>query len=233
MDRRPDISFVMPCLNEQGTVGGCTDEAFAFIKSHSLSGEVIIADNGSTDGSADIARSHGARVVNVPRRGYGNAIRAGMAHSHGKVIVIGDCDSTYDFLHVERFYYPLAKGICDAVIGDRTGKVEKGAMPLTHRLGAPILSLCGRIRFKVNIRDFHCGLRSVTREAAKKMRLRTQGMEFATEFIAAAKREGLRIGQTPAVLRRCRCERKSKLRTVPDGFRHLLYILFSDYPQRH
>lgn len=217
----------MPCLNEEGTVGQCVDEALAFINRCSLNGEVVIADNGSSDRSASIALAHGARVVNEPRRGYGRALRTGIKHARGKVIVLCDCDTTYDIAHCERFYYPLAAGKCDVVIGDRfAGGIENGAMPFPHRLGVPFLSWCGRVRFGVKVRDFHCGLRSLTREAAAKMKFRTVGMEFATEFIAEAARNGLRIGQTPTVLRRCDAVRKSKLRTVPDGLRHIFYILF-------
>ncbi|MBQ3841589.1 MAG: glycosyltransferase family 2 protein [Ruminiclostridium sp.] len=226
MGKRLDISYVMPCLNEKNTVGRCIDEAKAFIEKNALQGEVIVVDNGSNDGSVREALSHGARVIQESRRGYGRAIRTGILHTRGSVIVIGDCDSTYDFRRCGRFYFPLAEGKCDMMIGDRfSGGIEKGAMPPLHRLGVPFLSWCGRMKFGVKVRDFHCGLRSVTRSAAAKMRFRTTGMEFSTEFIAEGARNGLRIGQTPAKLRRCTEKRRSKLRTFPDGLRHLKYIL--------
>lgn len=226
MGKRLDISYVMPCLNEETTVGQCIDEAKAFIKENALRGEVIVVDNGSADGSVKAALAHGARVIPEPRRGYGRAIRTGLKHTRGSVIVIGDCDSTYDFRHCGNFYRPLAEGEYDVMIGDRfSGGIESGAMPPLHKLGVPFLSWCGRMRFGTGVRDFHCGLRAVTRSALAKMRFRTTGMEFSTEFIASAARAGLRIGQTPAVLRRCTKKRRSKLRTFPDGLRHLEYIL--------
>ncbi|MBQ5311403.1 MAG: glycosyltransferase family 2 protein [Oscillospiraceae bacterium] len=218
----------MPCLDECGTVGGCTDEALSFMARHDLSGEVIVADNGSTDGSAYIAAKHGAVVINVRKKGYGRAVRAGIRHSRGAVIIIADSDSTYDLAALESFYYPLAQSRADVMIGDRfAGGIEPGAMPLVHIPGILMLSALGNIFFSTDIHDHHCGIRALTRRAASVMQTRTTGMEFAAEFIAEAKRRRLRIGETPAVLRKCRSGRRSKLRTFRDGMRHLIYIIGS------
>ena len=221
-----DLSIIMPCRNERATVGICVDDALAFVRRHRLAAEVLVVDNGSTDGSGAIAKAHGAVVVQKQTPGYGRAIRAGIAYSRGRVLIIGDCDTTYDFLHLMPIYAPLAEGSCDVVIGDRfAGGMEKGAMPLSHRLGVPFLSRLGRLRYHVKVHDFHCGLRGLTRDAAQRLKLHTQGMEFATEFIAQAARQQLVIAQTPVALRRCRYERASKLHTVSDGLRHLRYIM--------
>ena len=225
-ERKLDLSLIMPCLNEENTVGDSIDEARRFISAYSLKAEIIIVDNGSTDSSADEAEKHGALVISEPRRGYGRAIRTGIENRSGAALIIADCDTTYDLLHLERFCFPLLRGECDVMIGDRfAGGIEKGAMPLLHRVGVPFLSWCGRMRLHTDVRDFHCGLRSLTREAARTIEPHTDGMEFSTELIAEAVRSGLRISQTPTVLRRARNERRSKLHTFSDGFRHLKYIL--------
>lgn len=224
----PDVSVVMPCLNEEPTVGSCVDEAREFLSNNDLTGEIIVVDNGCTDGSAEIAKKHGARVIKESQRGYGRAIRTGLAASRGKAVVFGDCDMTYDFLHMEGIVRPLLDGTYDFMIGDRfAGQMENGAMPLSHRIGVPLLSLAGRLKFHVNVHDFHCGIRGVTREALEKMDLRTNGMEFATEIIAEAARLDLRIGQVSVPLRKCDFDRKPKLRTIRDGLRHLKYIVLT------
>ena len=224
-EKELELSVIMPCLNEENAVGSCIDEAKRFISTHNIKAEIIIADNGSTDSSVQKAAEHGAVVVSETRRGYGRAIRTGIGNSRGEIIIFGDCDTTYDFLHLESFYYPLERGEYDIMIGDRfSGGIEKGAMPFLHKLGVPFLSWCGRRKFHTDVRDFHCGLRALTREAAEKIDLCTEGMEFATEFIAKAVTAGLRIGQTPTVLRCEGCKRRSKLHTFSDGLRHLKYI---------
>ncbi len=223
---QPDVSFIMPCLNEAAAVGQCVDDARAFMERRKLSGEVIVVDNGCTDASAEIAAQHGALVIREEKRGYGNAIRAGIRQSRGRILLIGDCDMTYDFLHPEALYCPLRKGTYDVMIGNRfAGGIERGAMPFSHKIGAPVLSFCGRMRFRVPVHDFHCGLRGMTKEAAEQMQLETEGMEFATEMIAEAARCGLRIGEAPVMLRCTQAKRVSKLRTIPDGIRHLRFIL--------
>ncbi len=225
-EKKLDLSLIMPCLNEENTIGDSIDEARCFISAHDLNAEIIIVDNDSTDRSADEAAKHGAAVVTEHRRGYGRAIRTGIENSSGGVLIIADCDTTYDLVHLEQFCFPLLRGECDVMIGDRfAGGIEKGAMPFLHRVGVPFLSWCGRMGLHTDVRDFHCGLRSLTREAAQTIVPHTDGMEFSTELIAEAARSGLRISQTPTVLRRARNKRSSKLHTFSDGFRHLRYIL--------
>lgn len=227
-DAGADLSIVMPCLNEANTVGICVDEARAYLADRNLDGEVIVVDNGSKDSSIRVAADHGAIVICEDTRGYGAAIRTGICHSRGRVIIIGDCDTTYDFSDLDCFYTPLSEKRCDVMIGNRFAhRMEKGAMPLSHKLGVRFLSACGRLRYRVSVKDFHSGLRGLTREAAKKMDLRTNGMEFATEMIAVAAGEGLSISQTPITLKRCRYDRSSKLRTIRDGLRHLKYIMWA------
>ncbi len=221
-----DLSVVMPCLDEENTVGICIDEARGYIERKGLKAEIIVADNGSTDKSAYIAQSHGAVVVHVPNKGYGRALRAGLSCTRGKVIVFADCDTTYDLSSLDRFYDPLSQGECDVMIGDRfAGGIDDGAMPAVHPAGIKFLSALGRAAFGVKVYDFHCGIRGLTRSAAEKMQLRSPGMEFATEFIAEAAEKHLRIEQCPAVLRKCRYNRTSKLHTFRDGLRHMLYII--------
>lgn len=228
MDRDAlQLSFVFPCLDEANTVGICVDEARSFLRQHGLAGEVIVADNGSRDASVKIAGESGARVVSEKKRGYGYAVRCGMAAATGDVIIIADCDTTYDLSDAERMYRMLCSEGFDMVIGDRfAGGIEPGAMPLSHRFGVGVLSLLGRCRFRSDVRDFHCGIRGITREAASKMKLTTGGMEFATEMIAEASRLRLRTGQIPVRLKKCILHRHSKLHTIRDGLRHLKFIAF-------
>ena len=177
--------------------------------------------------SSSSMRSSRIRVlIRENRPGYRNALRAGIAAALSRIILMGDCDTTYSFLQANRLFRMLSEGKNDIIIGDRfAGGIEKGAMPLSHRIGVRFLSRIGRMRTGTDVRDFHCGLRGMTKEAAGRLKLRAEGMEFATEMIAAAAREGLRIGQCPVSLRKCRLDRKSKLRTLPDGIRHLKYLL--------
>jgi len=220
-----NLTILMPCLNEAATVGISIREAAAFLEKNGIRGEILVVDNGSTDGSAAIAESCGARIISQTQRGYGNALRTGMANSRGRVMILGDCDTTYDFLHLDEMYGLLSSGAYDMVIGNRfAGAMEKGSMPLLHKWGVRFLSWLGRRRFHTDICDFHCGLRGLTRAGAEMLEFHTGGMEFATEMIAAAVRSGLKVGQVPVVLRRCTQARKSKLRTFRDGLRHLVYI---------
>ena len=222
----PDITVIMPCLNEETTIGICIEEARHFIESNQLKGEIIIVDNASEDASARIALSHGATLITENRRGYGRAIRTGINAASGKVLIIGDCDTTYDFLHLESMYRLIADQRYDVIIGNRyLGGMEKGSMPLSHRMGVRFLSWCARIRFQTNVYDFHCGLRAISKKAAQQMNFQTDGMEFATEMIAISAKSGFRIGQIPVPLRKCQYERSSKLKTIKDGFRHLKYII--------
>lgn len=220
-----DITIVMPCLNEANTVGLCVKEAWTFIEKHRILGEILVVDNGSEDGSAAAAEKAGATVLHQPKRGYGSAIRTGIENSRGRVIIMGDCDTTYDFLHLEELYRMLSDGKWELVIGNRfAGGMEPGSMPWSHKWGVRFLSWVGRVALDSDVYDFHCGLRGMTRSGAEKLELQTDGMEFATEMIVQAAKTGLSISQTPVVLRTCRYQRKSKLRTVRDGLRHLFYM---------
>lgn len=227
-NKLPDISFIMPCLNEEQTVGGCIDEAKKFIETAGISGEILIVDNGSDDNSAEIAKVHGAQVIFEPKKGYGQALRTGINAAKGKVLIMGDSDLTYDFYHIRNFYEPLSRGDCDMVMGNRLNRsMEKGAMPLSHKIGVRFLSEIGRWRYHVKVRDFHCGLRGIMKEAANRLDFSTTGMEFATEMIAEASRKKLRIKQCNTTLRVCPYNREVKLRTFRDGWRHLHYLIFS------
>lgn len=221
-----DLTILMPCLNEENNIGLCIDDAWAYIASHNLLGEVLIVDNNSTDKSASIAIAHNARVISEKNYGYGCALRAGLNNARGDVIIFGDCDSTYSFLDLDPLFIPLSENQYDFITGNRfAGLMEYGAMSLSHRLGVPFLSLCSRIKFQVPVNDWHCGLRGIRREMLLKCNFYSTGMEFATEMIAVAARVGLRIGEVPVPLRKCQGLRKEKLRTIRDGFRHLWYII--------
>ena len=221
-----DLTVLMPCLNEEATVGKCIDTVKAYLDRHNLNGEILVADNGSTDKSVSVAREHGARIIHVIKPGYGRALRAGMKAARGSVIILADCDTTYDFNEMDRLYKPLIAGKYDVMIGDRfRGGIEKGAMPVIHIIGVKFLSLMGRVKYRTDVRDFHCGFRGITREALSNLKFHTTGMEFATEMIAEAVKKGLRIGQIPVSLKKCRDSRQSKLRTIRDGIRHLIYIM--------
>ncbi len=222
----PEVSVVMPCLNEAATVGSCVRKALSTLEELGIAGEVIVADNGSTDGSKEIARSAGARVVPVGRKGYGAAYLGGIPEANGRYIIIGDSDDTYDFTDLERFITPLREGY-DMVIGNRLkGEIEPGAMPWANRhIGNPFLSTFLNLIYKTQIGDAHCGMRSFTREAFERMKLKTPGMEFASEMVIKASLLGLKIREVPITLHHSPGERKPHLRPLPDGFRHLRFML--------
>ncbi len=222
----PDLTILMPCLNEEENIAYSITQAQSYLSSCSLSGEILVVDNDSTDRSAEIAVSMGARVITEPQRGYGRALCTGLSAAAGDVIIFGDCDSTYDFSDLDPLYIPLSKNKYDFITGDRfAGQMEKGAMSFSHKLGVPFLSWCGKVKFGVKIHDWHCGIRGIRRDALAKCEFRTDGMEFATEMIAEVSRKGLRIGEASVPLRKSVAERHEKLRTVRDGFRHLWFIL--------
>ena len=223
------ISVVLPCLNEEKTIEYCINEALEGIKLTGLKGEVVVADNGSTDNSKSISESNGARVVNVKERGYGSALRGGIESAHGKYIVMGDADSTYNFKDLSLIVKELANGY-DLAIGNRfAGGIEKNAMPFANKyIGNPILSFIARKLFKTHIRDFHCGLRGFTKDAYKKMNLSSSGMEFATEMIAKASLINLNITEIPTSLKVSIHPRTPHLKPIRDGLRHLkLMITYS------
>ena len=222
-----EFTFMMPCLNEERSLRFCIDDAKSAIERLSLSAEILIVDNGSTDSSADIARECGARVVREEKRGYGAALIKGIESAGGKYVIMGDADGSYDIKNPDEFINKLREGY-SLVVGNRfKGGIERGAMPFLHKIGVPALSLLARLRFRVPIYDFHCGLRALKREDAMTLSLSSDGMELATEMIAAFGRGGFKMIEVPTRLfKDKRGGIHSHLRTVRDGFRHLYYIIF-------
>jgi glycosyltransferase involved in cell wall biosynthesis len=216
----------MPCLDEAATVASCVRQAKEAIARLGIRGEVVVADNGSTDGSRELASQAGARVVLAPERGYGSALLAGIRAAHGEYIVMGDADGTYDFASIDRFLERL-RGGDELVMGNRfAGGVAPGAMPALHRwLGNPMLSWLGRLFFRVEIGDFHSGLRGFRRASVLGLGLRTTGMEFATEMVVKAALARLRISEVPVTLGPDARGRPPHLRTWRDGWRHLRFLL--------
>lgn len=221
-----ELTVLMPCLNEARTVATCVQAARRFLAQSGVAGEVLVADNGSSDGSQELARRAGARVIQVPRRGYGAALRAGIASAQGRYVIMGDADDSYDFSALQGFVDALRTG-AQLVMGNRfRGGIAPGAMPPLHRyLGNPVLSFVGRLFFRSEIRDFHCGLRGFSREAMNRLSLVSPGMEFASEMVAKAALAGLRIEEVPTTLRPDGRGRPPHLRTWRDGWRHLRFLL--------
>lgn len=226
MVHQPEVTVLMPCLNEARTLAACIREVQVSAERAGIAAEIVIADNGSTDGSPEIARKLGARVVAVAERGYGSALRAGIAAAQGRYILMGDADQSYDFGHVDRFVAKLREGY-DLVMGNRfQGGIEPGAMPWKNRhIGNPLLSFIGGLFFRGNIGDFHCGLRGFSADAIRALDLRTTGMEFASEMVIKAQLHHLRITEIPTVLRRDGRDRPPHLRPWRDGWRHLRFML--------
>lgn len=221
-----ELSIVMPCLNEAQTIGQCIQKARTFLYYNNIDGEIIVADNGSTDDSVNIAKKLGAKVVNVEERGYGAALMGGIAAAKGKYVIIGDSDDSYDFLNLMPFLEKLREGY-HLVVGNRfKAGIQKGAMPFLHRyLGNPILSGIGKLFFKSKVNDFHCGLRGFHREAYKWMDLHTTGMEFASEMVVKSIIYDLKMTEVPTTLSPLSNKRKSHLRPFNDGWRHLKFLL--------
>jgi glycosyltransferase involved in cell wall biosynthesis len=221
-----EFTVLMPCLNEARTLALCIRKAQSFLASEGVRGEVLIADNGSIDGSAEIALAEGARVVHVPERGYGAALMGGIRNARGRFVVMGDADDSYEFSELSGFLAQLRAG-SDLVMGNRfRGGIVPGAMPLLHRyVGNPILSFIGRLFFRTPIGDFHCGLRGFSRDAMLRLGLVAPGMEFASEMIAKASLAGLRITEVPTTLRPDGRDRLPHLRTWRDGWRHLRFLM--------
>jgi glycosyltransferase involved in cell wall biosynthesis len=221
-----ELSVVMPCLNECATVGVCVKKALHAMERDGIRGEVIVADNGSTDGSQKIATEHGARVVPIETRGYGSALRGGIAAARGRFVLMGDADDSYDFTQLHTFLSKLREGY-DLVMGNRfQGGIQPGAMPPLHRyLGNPILTAIARLFFKTPIGDIYCGLRAFRKEAIERLGLRTLGMEFANELVVKATTFGLRIAEIPTTLSPDGRDRPPHLRTWRDGWRTLRFLL--------
>jgi hypothetical protein len=221
-----ELSIVMPCLNEAETLAACVRKAQAFLARSGVQGEVVVADNGSDDGSPELAMRLGARVVQVRERGYGSALRAGIAAARGRFVVMGDADDSYDFSALDDFLRELRAGRA-LVMGNRfRGGIRPGAMPALHRyLGNPVLSGLGRLFFRSPAGDFHCGLRAFDRAAIEALKLQTTGMEFASEMVIAATLAGLDIAEVPIVLHPDGRSRPPHLRSWRDGWRHLRFML--------
>ncbi len=222
----PELSVVLPCLNEARTLPACIVQIQQTAHAHAIRAEIIVADNGSTDESAAIASSLGARVVLVPAQGYGNALMGGIAAARGPYVMMGDADGSYDFADIPKFLEKLRAGN-DLVMGNRfQGGVRAGAMPFLHRyLGNPILSFLGRLFFHAPCGDFHCGLRGFRLEAYRRMDMQTTGMEFASEMVVKASLFNLKIAEVPTTLSPDRRDRPPHLRTWRDGWRHLRFLM--------
>lgn len=221
-----ELTILMPCLNESRTLKTCIDKAMKFLNDNNIDGEILIADNGSTDGSQDIAKNAGARVVDIPEKGYGAALIGGCNAAFGKYVIMGDSDDSYDFLNLMPFVEKLREGY-ELVMGNRfKGGIEKGAMPPLHKyLGNPVLSFIGRVLYRSNIKDFHCGLRGYNRESIMKLNLHTTGMEYASEMVVQATLHKLKICEVPTTLKKDGRDRPPHLRSWSDGWRHLTFLL--------
>jgi Glycosyl transferase family 2 len=221
-----EVSIVLPCLNEAATVGTCVAKGIEALRRLEMRGEVVVVDNGSNDGSADVAARAGARVVYESQRGYGSALMRGIDAARAPLIIMADADDSYDLSDLARFLTALENG-ADVVIGSRRrGRIEPGAMPTLHRwIGNPLFSAALRVLFRVNVSDAHCGMRAFTRAAYRRMQLQTTGMEFASEMVIKAALAGLRIVEFPITLRPDGRGRRAHLRTFRDGWRHLRFIL--------
>jgi glycosyltransferase involved in cell wall biosynthesis len=224
--QQPELTILIPCLDEAETIGTCVEKAFQWLDSRGVNGEVLVADNGSTDGSQAIASSSGATVIEVHERGYGAALSAGIQEAKGRFTVMGDADDSYDFLALDPFLERLRQG-WHLVMGNRFGGgIAPGAMPLLHRyLGNPVLSRLGRILFPSPVRDFQCGLRGFDTAAIRGLGLRTTGMEFASEMVVKSTLAGLLITEVPTTLSPDGRTRAPHLRSWSDGWRHLKFLL--------
>ena len=226
MESQVELTVVMPCLNEAETVASCVRKAVKFIADSGINGEVVVADNGSTDGSQQLAEDAGARVVNVKDKGYGNALMGGILAARGEYVIMGDADDSYDFGNLMPFVTELRNG-ADLVMGNRFKVgISPGAMPKLHRyLGNPVLSFVGRLFFRSPIGDFHCGLRGFRKDSALKLGLQATGMEFASEMVVKATLAKQKITEVPTTLAKDGRSRPPHLRSWRDGWRHLRFLL--------
>ena len=221
-----ELTILIPCLDEAETISSCVCEAKAFLQTSGIAGEVLVADNGSTNGSQALAIAARARMLAVPGKGYGAALIGGIADARGRYVIMGDADGSYDFSNLMPFVQRLRDG-ADLVMGNRfRGGIEAGAMPFLHRyLGNPVLSFLGRLFFRIPIRDFHCGLRGFNRDRIRALNLLTTGMEFASEMVVKSALSHYRVDEVPTILRKDGRSRPPHLRTWRDGWRHLRFLL--------
>lgn len=226
MELTPELTILMPCLNEAKTLEFCISKAKDFINTHKISGEIIVADNGSNDGSIDIAENANVVVVPISEKGYGAALAGGIAAARGKYVIMADSDASYDFSDLMPMLEKLRQGV-ELVVGNRfTGGIKSGAMPFLNRyLGNPVLTKLGKIFFQIRLNDFHCGLRGFNRKAILDLGLRTTGMEFASEMIVRASLGGLSMAEVPVVLWPDGRDRQPHLQRWRDGWRHLRFLL--------
>ncbi|MEM2135866.1 MAG: glycosyltransferase family 2 protein [Candidatus Jordarchaeaceae archaeon] len=224
-----DVSVVLPCLNEEPTIGECINDVKDVFKDLGICGEIIVADS-SNDNSPVIAKSLGAKVVYPRERGYGNAYLAGIREARGKIIIMADADGTYDLKEISKFIKILSNGNVDIVVGTRLkGKILPGAMPRLHRyIGNPLLTLIANILFQTRISDMHCGMRAITKRAWKKIKATSTGMEFASEMLIKAAKKRLKIVETP-ITYYPRRGTISKLNPLKDGYRHLKLLISSRF----
>ena len=221
-----ELTILMPCLNEAETLEICIKKALKSIKDNNIKGEVLIADNGSTDGSQDIAKANGARVINVHIKGYGSALIEGTKQAYGKYIIMGDADDSYDFSNIMPYVKKLREGY-ELVMGNRfKGGIEKGAMPWSHKyIGTPIISFLGKLFYKSKVGDFNCGMRGYNKESILNLDLKCTGMEYASEMIVQANLNNLKIGEIATTLKKDGRTRSPHLKTFSDGWRHLKFLL--------
>ncbi|MBP5607001.1 MAG: glycosyltransferase [Lachnospiraceae bacterium] len=221
-----DCTILLPCLNEEANIAYVIDQAREWLDQSCVDGEILVVDNGSVDRSVSVAKTHGAKVIREKQIGYGYALRRGLSEAKGQVIIFGDADGTYEFSDLGVFYEPLSKNEYDLIIGNRfAGRMEEGAMNVSHRIGVSVLSWLAGRRFDVPVRDYHCGIRGIRKDALDKCSFHTGGMEFATEMIAEAGRQDLRLKEVSVPLKVSRFKRQAKLRPIRDGLRHLSYIV--------
>ena len=224
-----ELTILIPCLDEEKTIGICISKAKQFFMQNNINGEILVADNGSTDNSKKIASELGARIVEVQEKGYGNALIKGSKEAWGRYTIMGDADDSYNFLEIMPIVEKLREGY-DFVIGNRfKGKMEKGAMPFSHKyIGTPIISWLGRMKCKAKIGDFNCGLRGYDTKKINDLNCKCGGMEYATEMIIKAKKANLKMIEVPINFYKDRRERKPHLKTFQDGLRHLKVLFFKN-----
>ena len=230
--KKLELTILMPCLNEAKTIETCIRKAQKSLEENNIDGEILIADNGSTDGSKEIAEKCGARVIDVEVKGYGSALIEGTKNAYGKYIIMGDSDDSYDFSNIMPFLEKLREGF-ELVMGNRfKGGIEKGAMPWSHRyIGTPVLSFLGRLFYKSKIKDFNCGMRGYNKKSILKLDLKTTGMEYASEMIVQATLNNLKITEVPTTLKKDGRDRPPHLKSFRDGWRHLKFLLI--YSPKH